>query len=77
MGGRNLFSNTYKEFQTDTIFAFDTSRSDDSLTHSAIDIKLDIKSAANISPKTTAFCLIIYEHEFFYSPYDAIVTRCV
>lgn len=74
---RNIFSNTHGDFQSDTIFAFDTSRADDSLMKGAVDIRLEIKASKNIDKKTSAFCLIIYENEFTYSPNNAIVTRSV
>lgn len=75
--GKNLFTNTYGAFQKDTIFAFDTSRADESLTNGSIDIKLDIKANKNIEPKTTAFCLIIYENDFIHTLNDALVMRVV
>lgn len=74
---KNLFALDYKDFQSDVMFAFDTSRSDESIKHGSIDIRLEIKASRNLPAKTTAFCLIIYENEFTYSPLDGIVTRCV
>lgn len=74
---KNLFANTVKDFQLDVLFAFDTSRSDDSLNSGAIDIRLEIKAKENLAAKTTAYCLIIYENEFVYSPFDGTVVRSV
>lgn len=74
---KNLFANTFGKFQSDVIFAFDTSRSDDAISNGAIDIKLEFKAEENIPDKTTAFCLIIYESEFVYSPFDGTVLRSV
>lgn len=52
--GKNLFTLDFGEFQTDTIFAFDTSHADECIAHGAIDIRLEIKSSKNIPDKTTA-----------------------
>ena len=74
---KNLFANSLKPFQSDALFAFDTSRSDESNKNGGIDIRLEIKASENIAAKTTAFCLIIYENEFVYSPFDGMVVRSV
>lgn len=71
----NRFSKGMADFQTDVIFAFDTSRSNESIKNASVDIRLGIKTAANIPAKTTAYCLIIYENEFVYSPFDGMVTK--
>lgn len=75
--GKNLFINGLGEFQSDVMFAFDTSRSDETLKNGAVDIRLEIKASQNLPAKTTAYCLIIYEDEFRYSPHDGFVERCV
>lgn len=59
------------------MFAFDVSHSDESVKHGTVDIRLEIKATDNIPAKTTAFCLIIYENQFVYSPLDLIVEKCV
>lgn len=74
---KNSFGTSYSDFQMNTIFAFDTSRVDESLLNGAVDIKLEIKAKENISANTAAYCLIIYENGFEYSPLDGLVFRCV
>lgn len=74
---RNLFGNDYAQFQTDVIFAFDTSRADETHKNGTIDIRLEIRAAENFKTKTTAYCLIIYENEYAYSPADGLVERVV
>lgn len=74
---KNPFGNSYGKFQVDTLFAFDTSRSDESLESGAVDIKLEIKASENIADKCAAYCLIIYDNLFEYSPLDALVVRSV
>lgn len=71
----NPFAISFPNFQGCPIFAFDTSRSDESLLGGSVDIRLEIKTMKNIPANTTAFCLIIYENEHIYSPFDSIVVR--
>lgn len=75
--GKNRFANSFAEFQTDVLFAFDTSRSDETHMNGTIDIRLEIKATENFPTKVAAYCLIIYENEFLYSPADGLVERCV
>lgn len=74
---KNQFAIGFGEFQKDVMFAFDVSHSDESVKHGTVDIRLEIKATENIPAKTTAFCLIIYENQFVYSPLDLIVEKCV
>lgn len=71
----NLFRLSFTDFQTCPLFAFDTSRADESLIDSSVDIRVEIKSSANIAANTAAYCLIIYDNEFSYSPFEGIVVR--
>ncbi|XP_031632652.1 uncharacterized protein LOC116346630 [Contarinia nasturtii] len=74
---RNQFAIDFAKFQTNGMFAFDVSRSDESVKNGAVDIRLEIKASENIPAKCTAYCLIIYDNEFVYSPLDGIVERSV
>lgn len=71
----NPFNINYGNFQTSPLFVFDTSRTDESLIDSSVDIRIELKTRANIPDNTTAFCLIIYDNQFSYSPFDGIVMR--
>lgn len=73
----NQFGISLGEFQHGVLFAFDTSRSDESMQNGTVDIRLEMRAGANIPAKTSAYCLIIYENEFVYSPADGLVTRSV
>lgn len=73
----NLFNSSLKEFQTDVLFTFDVSRADESLNNGSIDVRLEFKSDNNLPAKTSAFCLIIYENSFDYSPSDGLVVKQV
>lgn len=73
----NLFGNNFAQFQDDILFAFDTSRSNETFTNGAVDIRLEIKSNNAIPAKSAAFCLIIYENEFEYSTHHGMVVRKV
>lgn len=74
---RNLFAIAYGEFQSCSLFVFDTSRADESLIDSSVDIKVEMKTTENIPANTAAYCLIIYDNEFTYSPFDGLVVRNV
>lgn len=71
----NPFSYSYGQFCLEPIFSFDCSRTDDSLIGGAVDIRLEINSSANIPANTAAYCVIIYENGFEYSPFSGIVVK--
>lgn len=71
----NEFTLSFANFQNSPLYVFDTSRADESLIDSAVDIKLEMKASENMPANTAAFCLIIYDNEFTYSPFDGIVER--
>lgn len=71
----NPFGISCADFQSCPLFVFDTSRADESLINSSVDIRVEIKTRQNIPANTTAYCLIIYDNEFTYSSFDGIVVR--
>lgn len=73
----NLFALNYGSFQLSPLYAFDTSRADESLIDSAVDIRVEIKTRNNIPANTAAYCIIIYDNEFTYSPFDGVVVRSI
>lgn len=73
----NPIAFSYETFGTNPLFAFDCSRSDDSLVGGAIDVRLEINASANIAANTAAYCLIIHENQFEYSLFSGIVVRNV
>lgn len=73
----NPFNLSCAEFQNSPLFVFDTSRADESLINSAVDIKIEIKTAEAIPNNTAAYCVIIYQNEFTYSPFEGIVMRSI
>lgn len=58
-----------------TLFAFDCSRSDESLINSTVDVRLEINSRLNIPANTIGYCLIISDSEVEYSPFNGIVNK--
>lgn len=72
---KNLFEIGFGSFQSRPLFVFDTSRADESLINSSVDIKVEIKASENIPARTAAYCLIIYDNEFTYQPFEGIVVR--
>lgn len=71
----NPFAMTLPEFLNRPLFAFDCSRSDDSLMNSTVDVRLEINSRANIPAGTSAFCLIIHDNIITYSPFDGVINK--
>lgn len=73
---RGVYAYDYKGYLTSgPIFTFDCSRSDDSLTGGTVDVRLEINAKQNIPANTAAYCLIIYESQFEYSPFSGVVVR--
>lgn len=66
---------TLDSFFIRPIFAFDCSKSDESIKSSMIDVRIEIESSANIPDSTTAYCLIIHDNLFEYSPFSSLVHR--
>lgn len=73
----NQFGINFGNFQKNVMFAFDVSEADEAVQLGTVDIRLEIKARANFPAKVAAYCLIIYDDEFAYSPIDGIVERCV
>lgn len=71
----NPYQYTYGDFKLYPIFAFDCSRTDESLLGGAVDIRLEIDARANFPANTSASCLIIYDNYFEYSPFSSIVVK--
>lgn len=57
------------------VFAFDCSRSDESIKKGMVDVRIDIEARENIPPNTAAYCLIIHDNLVRYSPFSSIVHR--
>lgn len=68
---------TYDQFQQNPIFAFDCTRSDESLLGGTVDVRLEINSRQHIPANTVAYCLIVHDNHIEYSPFTGIVTRSV
>lgn len=66
---------TYPEFAARPIFAFDCSRSDETVKSGMVDIRVEIEASANIPEGTAAYCLIIHDNLVWYSPFSSIVYR--
>lgn len=66
---------TFTEFTRAPVFAFDCSRSDETVKTGMVDIRLEIHARANVPANTSAFCLIIHDNLVWYSPFSSIVHR--
>lgn len=65
----------YANFGSYPIFAFDCSRTDESILSGTVDIRLEIEARENFAGSTVANCLIIYDNYFEYSPFSSIVAK--
>lgn len=57
------------------IFAFDCTKTDESIKPGMVDVRLEIESRENIPANTTAYCLIIHDNLIRYSPFTSLVHR--
>lgn len=73
--GKNPFELSYDIFLTHPIFAFDCTRSDESLFGGVVDVRLEINARNNIPANTSAYCLIIHDNQIEYSPFSSIVMK--
>lgn len=65
----------FATFRTCPIFAFDCTRTDESVLNGSVDIRLEINARDNIPANTVANCIIIYDNYFEYSPFRSIVAK--
>lgn len=68
---------TFENFANRPIFAFDCSRSDESVKNGMVDVRIEMEARANFPDNTSAFCLIIHDNLVRYSPFSSIVHRDV
>lgn len=73
--GDNPIKYDWTTFQSSPIFAFDCTRTDESVLTGAVDIRLEINARENIPANTVANCLIIYDNYFEYTPFSSIVVK--
>lgn len=64
-----------KNFDNRFIFAFDCTRADESLLNSMVDVRIEINTRENIPANTAAYCLMIHDNSFQYSPFNGIVNK--
>lgn len=57
------------------LFVIDCSRQRESLQHGPIDVKLNFESNNNFPEHTTAFCILIHDSVFEYSPLTSIIRK--
>lgn len=60
-------------YKSRMIHVFDTSRQNDSLKQGSVDIKLEIRTSANIAAKTSAYCLLLHDRKIEYKPLSNVV----
>lgn len=78
-GGTNPHAETltFAELQNNTFFAFDCTRTNETIKPGMVDVRIEIESRANIPANTTAYCLIIHDNLIQYSPFEGLVHRQV
>lgn len=62
-------------FMNRPIFAFDCSRSDETVKTGMVDVRIEIEASTNIAANTSAYCLIIHDNLIQYSPFSSMVHR--
>ncbi|DAC81328.1 hexon [Mayetiola barley midge adintovirus] len=73
----NPLNVSYESFALRPLFAFDCSRTDESIKSTMVDIRIEIEANKNIPGLTSAYCLIIHDNLVRYSPFTSIVHRVV
>lgn len=68
---------TIDDFNMRPLFAFDCSKSDESIKNGMVDVRVEIEAHQNIPAQTTAFCLIIHDNLVQYSPFTSMVRRVI
>lgn len=63
------------DFYKKPLFAFDCTRSDESVKTGMVDVRLELEARENFTANTTAYCLIIHDNLIRYSPLSSIVHR--
>lgn len=71
----NPFELDFASFRERPLFAFDCSRSDESIKSGMVDVRVEIHARENIPALTSAYCLIIHDNLIRYSPFSSIVHR--
>ncbi|XP_031639676.1 uncharacterized protein LOC116351683 [Contarinia nasturtii] len=64
-------------FMIRPVFAFDCSRSDESVKGGMVDVRIEIEASENIPNNTSAYCLIIHDNLVQYSPFTGLVHRII
>lgn len=57
------------------LFAFDCTRTDESIKTGMVDVRLELEAKSNFPGSTAAYCLIIHDNLIRYSPFSSIVHR--
>lgn len=57
------------------VFAFDCTRSDESVKSGMVDVRLELEASANFPANTAVYCLIIHDNIVRYSPFSSVVHR--
>lgn len=57
------------------LFAFDCTRSDESVKTGMVDVRLELEARSNFPASTVAYCLVIHDNLVRYSPFNSIVHR--
>lgn len=68
---------SFSSFLNHPIFAFDCSRTDESIKSGMVDVRIEIQAKNNIPANTTAYCLIIHDNLVYYSPFTNLIQRSI
>lgn len=68
---------TFASLQNNTFFAFDCTKTNETVKPGMVDVRVEIESRENIPANTSAYCLIIHDNIISYSPFSSLVHRQV
>lgn len=71
----NPINVTFTDFMLRPVFAFDCSRSDETIKSGMVDVCIEIESSKNFPYGTKGICLIIHDNLIKYSPFSSLVHR--
>lgn len=73
----NPINVTFADFMLRPVFAFDCSRSDETIKSGMVDVCIEIEASTNFPYGTKGVCLIIHDNLIKYSPFSSLVHRVI
>lgn len=68
---------TFEQFKSNMLYVFDVSKQNETFKSSAIDLKIEMEANQSFPANTRAYCLILYDTVFEYTPLSGLVRKIV